>query len=336
MLPDFQTTIREQHPEKVLLLHHWDTDGLASAAILLDEFARLSPQTEAVLMHPTINNYFLTTSEFDSISRLKPSCIVCVDINFPLDVIERLERITTTFVFDHHSQTAEIHRPGLQSTKYPGCSMLLNDYVMKPLSLVSVLGMVGDMEDRIKSRPDFYPQVEEMMKEHGLTFDQIQRITKRIDTMYMVGDDKGLEYAIMLLRKNPLDALTDPRLSANEQELKDVMAKTLSQPLQEISSLILYMPIVSEYSLTSEVTRAKSQQYPDQIIVTDQRRGADATLYVRRRTAPIDLGCVVDYARAKGYNAGGKPEVAGVVLPEHELDAFREEVFALLKKALPV
>jgi single-stranded DNA-specific DHH superfamily exonuclease len=336
MRADFQATIKERQPRKVLVLHHWDTDGLACAAMLLDAIEQWSPATEVALMHPTINNYFLTMTEYEYIHQLKVDVIVTVDINFPLDVIERLEEAAQTFVFDHHAQTANIQRPGVQSTMYPGCSMLLNDYLMQPLSLVSVLGMVGDLEDRIKDRSDFYPQVEEMMKQHGLTFDQIQRITKLIDTMYMVGDDEGLEYAITLLRRQPADALIDARLLEHEQELKEAMAEATSQPMQEVGPHIRYMPIESEYSLTSEVTRAKSRQYPDHIIVTDQRRGEDATLYVRRRRAPIDLGCVVDAARAKGYNSGGKPEVAGVVLPAHALDAFRQEVFALLMQVLPV
>jgi single-stranded DNA-specific DHH superfamily exonuclease len=320
----------------VLLLHHWDTDGLASAAIFLNEIEKTSPSTEVVLMHPTINNYFLTMTEYEYIHQQKPNLIITTDINFPLDVIERLEEVALTFVFDHHAQTANINRPGVQSTVYPGCSMLVNDYFMQPLSLVSVLGMVGDLEDRIKDRSDFYPQVEEMMKEHQLTFDQTQRITKLVDTTYMVGDNEGLEYAITLLRRSPADALVDKRFLDHDAELKDAMTEAESQPMQEVGLHIWYMPILSNYSLTSEVTRAKSRQYPDHIIVTDQRRGDDATLYVRRRRLPIDLGCVVDAARAKGFNAGGKPEVAGVVLPANQLDTFRQEVFALLMKVFPV
>jgi len=333
-LPDFRQTIVTTQPWKVVLLHHWDTDGIASAALLLDEIAVASPDTQTLLMHPTINNYFLTMTEYEYIHAQKPDVIVTVDINFPLDVIERLEGIAQLFVFDHHIQTANIHRPGIQSVVYPGCSMLISEYLQKPLSLVSVLGMVGDQEDRIKDRSDFFHHVEEVMRMHDLSFDQIQRMTKLIDTAYMVGDDAGLPVAIELLRKSPLDVLTDPRLLENEQELAEAMDQALSEPMQEVGPFIRYMPIQSEYSLTSEVTRSKSRQYPDQVIVTDQRRGEEATLYVRRRRAPIDLSCVVDLARSKGFNAGGKPEVAGVVLPERALDAFRQEVFTLLMKTL--
>lgn len=332
--PDFHALVRETRPKKVLLVHHWDTDGLASAALLLDAIAEWSPATQVVLMHPTINNYFLTMTEYEYADSVRPDLIVVVDLNFPLDVFEQLEKVAQVFVFDHHVQTAKIDRPGLQSVVYPGCSMLLNDYLMKPLSLVGVMGMVGDQEDRIKDRSDFYPQVEEMMKQYDVTFDEILWMTKFLDTMYMIGDDEGLVYAIELLRTNPAGALTDERLLNNHKELSEALNEVLSQPMQEIGPFIRYLPIQTDYSLTSEVTRAKSRQYPDEVIITDQVRGEDATLYVRRRRAPIDLSCVVDLAREKGFNAGGKPEVAGVVLPSRALDAFRQEVVALLMKTL--
>jgi oligoribonuclease NrnB/cAMP/cGMP phosphodiesterase (DHH superfamily) len=332
--PDFHALVRETRPKKVLLVHHWDTDGLASAALLLDAIAEWSPATQVVLMHPTINNYFLTMTEYEYADSVRPDLIVVVDLNFPLDVFEQLEKVAQVFVFDHHVQTAKIDRPGLQSVVYPGCSMLLNDYLMKPLSLVGVMGMVGDQEDRIKDRSDFYPQVEEMMKQYDVTFDEILWMTKFLDTMYMIGDDEGLVYAIELLRTNPAGALTDERLLNNHKELSEALNEVLSQPMQEIGPFIRYLPIQTDYSLTSEVTRAKSRQYPDEVIITDQVRGEDATLYVRRRRAPIDLSCVVDLARKKGFNAGGKPEVAGVVLPSRALDAFRQEVVALLMKTL--
>lgn len=332
--PDFQETIQTQQPRTVLLLHHWDTDGLASAALLLDDMAEVSPHTRVTLMHPTINNYFLTMTEYEYVHTLHPDLIVIVDLNFPPDVFDRLEEVAPLFVFDHHVQTATINRPGVQNVVYPGCSMLINDYLLKPLSLTAVLGMVGDQEDRLKDRSDFFPQVEEMMKQYDVTFDEMVWMTKFLDTMYMIGDDEGLTYAIELLRTNPAGALTDERLLNNHKELSEAMDDVLSQPMQEVGPFVRYLPIQSVYSLTSEVTRAKSRQYPDDVIVTDQVRGEDATLYVRRRRAPIDLSCIVDMARVKGFNAGGKPEVAGVVLPSRELNAFRQQVFTKLLETL--
>lgn len=333
---DFQEYIEEEKPEKFLLMYHWDTDGIACAALFLDYIKEVSPDTEVVLMHPTINNYFLTEREFTHVDALDVDGMLTTDINYPLDVIERLERLVpNVFVFDHHSQTANIDRPGMQDTEYPGCSMMVNDYLMKPLSLTAVLGMVGDQEDRIKERTDFFPQIEEMMKEHDLSFDDVQQITKLLDTMYIVGESEGLEYAIELLRKDPKAALTDERLLANEKRIHEEYSRECAKEMKDLGTGMLYMRIESDLSLISEVTRAKAKEHPDNIIITDQSWGELASFYVRRRNAPIDLGIVVDAAREKGYNAGGKPEVAGVVIPTADLDTFRSEVEALIKGLIP-
>lgn len=328
---DFQEYIEQQQPKKLLLLYHWDTDGLACAALFMNYVQAVSPNTEIIPMHPTINNYFLLEHEYAFIQENAPSALLTTDINFPPDVIEKLESLVPhVFVFDHHSQTANIKRSGVQDPNYPGCSLLVNDYLMQPLSLVSVLGMVGDQEERIKEYPKFYPQVEEMMKEHALTFEQVLRITKLIDTAYIIGDTEGLVYAITVLKQDAVAALTDARLLENERLIATELERESGKKMEEVAPHVFYMPIESKMNLISEVTRAKSRQHSEDIIITDHKRAHDASLYVRRRNYSIDLGVIVDFARSKGYNAGGKPEVAGVVLPLDAVDAFRKEVIELL------
>lgn len=328
---DFQEVIKQQQPKKLLLLYHWDTDGLACAALFMKHVETVSPATEIVLMHPTINNYFLLEHEYAFIRDAAPDVLLTTDINFPVDVIEKLESIVSrVFVFDHHSQTVGIQRPGVQDPSYPGCSMLVNDYLMQPLSLVSVLGMVGDQEERIQEDARFYPQVEEMMKQHQLTFEQVLRLTKLIDTAYIVGDTTGLEYGIQLLTSHPIAALTDARLLKNETAIRKELDRECAIPPQEVAPHVLFTPISSRMNLISEVTRTLSRAHPDALIVTMQKRTHDASVYVRRRNLSLDLGVIVDFARSRGYNAGGKPEVVGIVLPLEHADTFTKDLFELL------
>lgn len=328
---DFQEVIEQQQPKKLLLLYHWDTDGLACAALFMQYVEVASPHTEIVLMHPLINNYFLLEHEYAFIRENAPDVLLTTDINFPLDVIEKLELIVSrVFVFDHHSQTAGIQRPGVQDPSYPGCSMLVNDYLVQPLSLVSVLGMVGDQEERIQADARFYPQVEEMMKQHQLTFEQVWRLTKLIDAAYIVGDTDGLEYGIRLLKTDPAAALTDERLLKNEAVIRTELDRECATTPQEAAPHLFVAPITSRMNLISEVTRIHSRAHPDALIVTVQKRALDASVYVRRRNLSLDLSVVVDFARSKGYNSGGKPEVAGIVLPREHADAFIKELVAFL------
>ncbi len=339
MHPDFQDYLLSPTAHKIVLIHHWDVDGLASAALIF-QFAQQHRIISTIeLFTPTVNNYFLNESEFIAIQQAAPDAIVVVDYNIPLDNIERLEQIAPlVFVFDHHVQTAGINRPGLQDTNYPGCSMLVSDYLMQPLSIAAVLGMVGDQEELIQERTDFYPSVEQMMTEHQLTFDQIMRLTKLLDTSYIVDDTAALRHSIDLIRKHclqsaePRAVLNDPQLLQQETKIKkDFDNEVVNKNFCSLQNgHVLYYQLTTPFSLISEVTRALARKYPNQIIITSQQRGAQASLYVRSRISGIDLTPVVDAARAHGFNAGGKPEVAGVVLPSAQVEQFVEEIVGML------
>lgn len=321
---DFLDYIQQQHPKKVLLLHHWDTDGLASAALILKYVEQKKWETSIELMYPTINNYFLTAQELEGIRALRPDVIVTVDLNFPLTTIEALESIDVpVFVFDHHTQTAHIGRPGVQDVSYPGCSMLVADYLMEPLSLTAVLGMVGDQEDRIAQYTAFYPAVEQMMKDHGLSFDEIFRITKLIDTSYVLSDKDALNHAIQVLMRDPKVVLSDSVFLNNEHLVSTELHAAMLQAPTSPRSGIQTLHIDSRASVISEVTRALSKQFPEDVIITDQAYAEFGNIYVRRRNAPLDLSFIATEARTRGYNSGGKAEVTGIILPKEKVEDMR-------------
>ncbi|MFH1426555.1 MAG: DHH family phosphoesterase [Candidatus Kerfeldbacteria bacterium] len=333
---DFKTHIKDVAPASVLIIHHWDADGLSCTALLLNWLAEHAPETTVQTMYPQINNYFLTESEYESIRDGGYDGIVCADLNFSVDVIEALEQIASpVFVFDHHSQTEGINRPGIQDTSYPGCSALVHEYLFggEP-SLLGVLGMVGDMEERLKERAGHYEAVEAVMEKESLSFKDIHHMTRLIDTSYIIKDEDAIAHAIEVLRKDPKDALTDEQMIANEQRIADELERESGKELERVTDKVLFLPIESEMSLISAITRTQSRKHPEAVIVTEQRRGDDASFYVRRKDAEIDLGCVAELAKGKGYVAGGKPEVTGIVLPAADLDGFRSEVFELLKQEL--
>ncbi len=331
---DFKTTITDVQPQTVAILHHWDTDGLASAALFAAYIQEQSPKTVLQFFHPTINNYFLTPHEYTEIEQCAPDVLIVTDLNFAVDVIEQLEQQhAQVFVFDHHSQTADIQRPGKQDSSYPGCSYLVAEYLQSPLQLVGVLGMVGDQEEKLKDNDQYYQIVEQVMKEQEISFDELLRITKLMDTAYVVGDTESFVGIIQLLQQDPKVLLTHSGLLQNEERIKKEMEKELATELKEHGSRVLFHSIASDFSLISEITRALARQHPEQIIVTEQERGDDSSLYVRRRDSDYDCGAVVQLARERGYNAGGKAEVAGIVLPTSDLQKFRDELIDFIVQA---
>lgn len=322
-------------PSKLIILHHWDTDGLVCAAMFMDFMEVNAPEVEIVLMNPTINNYFLVEAEYNWIAEQNADVILTTDINFPVDVIDRIDEIVDhSFVFDHHTQTANIDRPGVQNVEYPGCTMLVSQYLGRQDDLVSVSGAIGDQEDKILEH-DWWPRIEAVLKKEDIDFNDVLRLTKLIDTSYIVGKQEDLHYAIDLIRKDMVLGLSDDRFFANEQLIMTEFDRESTKEMDVVlDGAGLFQVIESELSLISEVTRARAKAHPDKLIITQQSWGEMSSFYVRHRELDIDLGIVVDLARGKGYNAGGKPEVAGVVIATADLDAFREEVLALLADSL--
>ena len=334
--PDFQEFIKGQQPAKVVLLYHWDVDGLVSCAQFKDYIEKESPNTQILLEHPTINRYFLVEEEFQRIAEYQADAVVMMDFNAPLDTVEQLEKNNIVYVFDNHSQTADIDRPGFQDIHYPSASMLINDYFMTPLSLASVLGAVGDKEEEIMDDLKFWPMIEQVMKDHNLDWDTMQRITKLGDTMYMLGDSSGMEDTIELFRRDPRDILTHERYLQNEKYIAIEMARVLNQDPKryaETDDLVAF-GFESDVSVLSEATRAKAREFADKVVFTWQSKGGLDMIYVRTRSKKIDCRDVTEFARSLGQNSGGKPEVAGIVLLTETMEEFLPKVEAYLIEQL--
>ncbi len=337
---DIQQCIAQQ-PKSVLLIHHWDTDGLASAALMQQYISDHSAESTVTLYHPTINLYFLTDAQYQWIEQHRFDLIICVDLNFPPDVFERLHTMSPhLFVFDHHVQTEELHLPGAQDASYPGASQLIADQLLLPISVTSVLGMIGDQEDALQQWEKFYPMVEQVIKETGITFDALHRLAKLLDTMYIVGDDEGLAYAVGLLRGNPQDAAHDQRLLDAELKISSEKNAALSQEMEDVScgtsTKIFFQEIEAQANIISEVTRARAKQFPNDVIMTTHHIGSDfANVYVRTRRQDIDLTPLVTFARKQGFNAGGKKEVVGTILPQEQLEEYVDGLTGEVMKLLP-
>lgn len=317
---------------KGLLVYHWDTDGVTSAALILNFFAQHKSNWQMDLLHPTIGNYFLLPEEYERIKAGKYDLILSVDLNFMLKTIEDLEQLApTVMVFDHHVQTRDIKRPGKQDTGFPGNSFLVNSVLENPLSVTAVLGMVGDQEERLKERTDYIPFVDLALQGTGKTFEDVLHLTKLIDTNYITLDSAGLERMIALVRKDPLPLLNDPVLLEKQQIIDQTLNKTETITGTPVGKYGLEFNLESPLHLLSEYTRALSRRFPDQIVMVTQLHPTYANIYLRRRNLPFDLSPFVDLARSQGFNAGGKVEVAGLIIPLEKYPEFSKQVRANLQ-----
>ncbi len=175
--------------------------------------------------------------------------------------------------------------------------------------LESSVAAVGDKEHKILKNPRFKERIELLEQEQGIAFEQLARVKELIDSNYMSGNLEGAKQTIRDIAENgALSVLENEKLSHQVEDVKKEKELLLQTEPEKITDHIWFYELNTEYQLLSAVTRGLSKAHPDKIIVT--RLGGN--VYIRRDEYDIDLKNLIDYGQPKGWDIGGKHEVAGI------------------------
>ena len=313
-----------------VIVHHWDTDGIVSAAILQNYFAEFLPSKTLDTFTPTITNYYLTDAEMDRLQEKYDFVLTC-DINFPEGTVNGLAKRFPgqVYMFDHHHQTpySQVH---YYNEAHPACASYINDLLGLPNGVLPVIAIVGDKEEAVQNDPVYYPRVEEIMQQHDLSFMELLGARQLIDSSYIVDDYDGMRATVQLLRHDPLAVLTDAKLQENVDNVTATLAEISEIIPDSVSAITSFFSINSQYNILSHATRNLSRQYPDRIIFTRQFKNDQYTLYVRRRDLDYDMTNMIAFARELGLNSGGKDDVVGIIIPKDDID----QVFSKVRQKL--
>ena len=94
--------------------------------------------------------------------------------------------------------------------------------------------------------------------------------------------------------------------------------------------MIFILKINSRYYIISRVGRRISDKNPDKITVivnTGFFRDFDQ-IYIRTNNYPINITEVIEYSVSKGYTAGGKDDVMGIIIPKIDTESFLNYIFS--------
>jgi len=322
--------------EKGLIIHHWDTDGISSAALLLQYLRKEKNKFAIENYTPPIGNYRLSDDEIEKISSKNCQFIIIVDINLPKNNILKLKEHSKAevFYFDHHIQEKieEIHHfnpliEGNNGEKYPSASWFLNCYLNNPVTLPAVLGAVADHETKLKDKREVYITIEEYLEESGLSFNDLLRMVELIDTNYKVGDRRGvLKAPFTLLQNDPQIILENPLWNNNLKVLRKEVEKQTSRPPTRREGKILIWDINTPYNVTSTVTRRLAWKNNDSIVVVINRGWFPDRdqVYMRSGNKLFCSQELINFANNLGYEAGGKEEVFAAVVPKSETEKLLE------------
>ncbi len=333
MLLGIDTMDLQKMKGKGFLIHHWDTDGICSARLILE---KLSDQI-AANQTPTLGNYFLTNKEIQGITGF--DFIIIADMSLPEENIQRLAEHAEVFIFDHHlgKVIPQVfhHNPiikGEDPDEYPSASWIVNNFLGNPMNLHALLGIIGDHEQNIKNNQQFNQLITNFCTENNLPFDDLLRMVYLIDSNYKTGDKKAVELApfFLLEHRKAEDILENEQWMRNLENLNIEIKSILNESIDTIDG-ILFKTMDTKSNIISTITRQiawNNQQ--NTIVVNKGYFDEENQLYVR--TINKDMKPMIQKGKEYGFKCGGKKEVLGAILPKQRTESFIDEIIGYLSK----
>lgn len=325
-----------------LLIFHWDTDGICSAAIIIKHFGK-----DIDLRIPYIGNYYLTAEEIAEISEQRYDFIIVADMAIPEENTLQLkkESCAEIYIFDHHLQNIieEVYHynpisMGEPAENYPSNSWSLSKYLKREIDILSVLGAVGDNGIKLKNNREAFPKIEAFLENSNLSFDDLMIMVELIDSNYKVGNREMARNAVSFLKDNmssPGAILDNKDWIKNLGDIEKEMAEQCNKPVKQIDGITI-QEIDTKYNIISTLTRQLAWNSDSKVSIVVNRGyfDKDGQVYIRAGSPDVMLKLVIDLAQNNGYSAGGKKEVAGIVLPKKDIDDFIIDVINILKEII--
>jgi single-stranded DNA-specific DHH superfamily exonuclease len=309
------------------LIHHWDTDGICSAAIILKRFK----ETDIENWTPTLGAFYLTDDQIEWASNY--NFVFVVDMALPEENLRSISKKTQVFHIDHHHQRPldflNHYNPvakGESTENYPSNTWVIKELFNLDISLYVVLGFIGDRENKIKDDERFWRITQQFCSEQGLSFDELVELVRLIDSNYKVGDKTAVEEAPRLLQDNesPSYIKSMKKWNDNLQLFNTKMDEILSQPPEEIRGTLI-KKLDTKFAVISAVTRNIAWNTNRNTIVINTGFFSDKDqLYSRSSTH--DMHPLITSAKKQGFNSGGKTDVIGAIIPKDKTENFVEEI----------
>ncbi|AEK73255.1 hypothetical protein GQS_06785 [Thermococcus sp. 4557] len=308
-----------------LIVHHWDTDGIASAALLvralsLEEFTNMTAQ---------IGEFSFDERIWGAIERAER--LYVLDFNVPEEV-EKV-RVPTLFI-DHHTQPriknplVEQVNPSLEEEYWPANSLVVSEH-FGIWNAWSALGVVGDIGEKAFG----LERVRELLGKGGISREEALRLVELIDSNYIAVDREAVEEAVGVLLSHPLKELLEYEPWVKKAEaIRDAIEGAVSNAGERNGFAIVHFE--SPFNIISKVARKLVWElgYRGAAVVNENFHGK-AQVYFRisgKEAERINMAEVIERVRALGTNAGGKREVLGCVCERDKI----EDVLAIIEEYL--
>jgi hypothetical protein len=320
--------------EEVLLVTHWDTDGICSAAKIL--LYRDLADTGVYI--PPIGSYDIPLDEIGGLMPRK--YMVITDFAVRDSIVKMLKDMFGLMVIfiDHHYHPVRDNAYYIDS-EFFGRSFLSNTLLIDHLfgwdmDILSVFGLVGDLGPRAVDK-DLYKSVESILDRYGLSIDDAYEITLLIDSCHILNDREAVRESIFRLIgyiDSPKDVISDSWFRDRYNKVLALLDELSSDEGLVIGDKYVLKYIDSPYYIISRVGRRIANRYYGKVtIIVNRGFYPDRDqVYVRSSGLVFDFHGLIDYCVGRGYVAGGKENVMGVILPKGDTENIIQRILSML------
>ncbi|MGC8566455.1 MAG: DHH family phosphoesterase [Caldisphaera sp.] len=314
-----------------LVIHHWDADGVISAATLATYIGQELEFESPPFEYKIDENYL----EMLSTKAENHDTIVILDLNLPSKYLVSLSAKLGKPVIsiDHHttndtpkSVSVIYYNPaknGDPEGLWPSAAHVIASLTGSYDPLLISSSIVGDLDNAAKNNKVFKKYMNEIGLDPIDDFEMPLNCSLQIwgaEAMGKIDIIKTLPSSLAYGGLDPCYALlSDPvlttlRLEA-EEELNSLINKTENK-LEKIKENIYFAKIDGKARLISKISREISYKHPNDIIMIGYlaKSTGNASIYIRTRKDDINLFSMLENLKNLGYQVGGKFQLGNNVL----------------------
>ncbi len=320
--------------KRTINITHWDADGVVSS-VLISKAKNLNPY----VIVPETGNFFLSDKKKKEIKELNPEKIIVTDMSIPESDILFLKSIADVEIYDHHHGekiegvfTVNPVINGKSQKEYPSCSKVIVEHFKLKEDVLLWAGVWGDIGFKIKEYPRLKKALLEFLKKIKIKESDFFKFVETIDSQHKAdkGSERVLKTIDFLLKNEPLSIIKDESFTNVISTVEKKFNEIYSSAIQFNNVNIIIFD--EDYYLVSKLCRQLFKEHPEMINIVIGIREDFINFYIRSRI--INFSSTIKKLKSKGYFAGGKDDVLGVVSKKEEFFKIINELSELFDKTL--
>lgn len=357
---DYLQNIEED--DKVVIIHHWDMDGISSSAIISKVMEKLrgSPAGEVTIPHE--RSYHLTEKDHELIEDAQK--LIVLDFNLGADELESIEDEfdLDVLVVDHHSfdrvPDVDFVNPREEdSDVYIPCSKICIDIaeefgLKNELRWIAGLGVIQDFG--VDSCPELFEELNEKYSKYlpkDLTQQELAKNCEygRYSSVLNIKPYRDSRHYSKLAYQALMKSKDLKELEAQEEyrkvyevylemqeEFNDAVKNYEEEREIDKQKMIIFFELQSDFHITSSIATNMSTKSPEWIHIVIQRGDNEINVSSRCQSGRVDLGALMqealpEGAREEGAEAGGHRKAAGASFTPEYLEGFKDNFVELVE-----